>query len=204
MRVTDKYVFFWQDYFSNWAHVEGGLDIKIKGEVVNVPTSEHIFMIYKAQYFKDDEAVQKIIECKTPKEAKAVGRAVKNFVAEQWDRVCSHYMTKAVSLRYHQDSKFANMLTDKKYEGKTFVEASPYDKIWGIGMGEKDPDVEDKREIIVGKNGRIVEDKSKWEGQNKLGKCLTNLRNRALAGNVKSSNESLEPNGVSIFHTMWK
>lgn len=189
MRVTEKYVFFWQDYFSNWAHIPGGLIIKIKGKDVTVPTSEHIFMIFKAQYFEDEEAVQKIIDAKTPKDAKAVGRSVKNFVAEKWDRVSSYYMTKTIMLRYQQDSKFADMLTDKKYEGKTFVEASPYDKIWGIGMGEKDPDVEDK---------------SKWEGQNKLGRCLTNLRNRIARGPVKSSNESLDPYGVSVFHKHWK
>lgn len=187
MRVTDEYVFFWQEYFSNWAYAQGGLKLKIGKEEHTVPTSEHLFMIFKAQYFKDDETVQKMLEAKTPKDVKALGRQVKGFDPEKWDAISSRYMTKAVTMRYEQDKKFAKMLTDKKYEGKTFVEASPYDKIWGIGMNEDDPDVEDK---------------SKWQGQNKLGKCLTALRDKAVAGKLENSNESLFA-GRSIFHEMW-
>lgn len=187
MRVTDKFVFFWQDYLSNWARIPGGLTVQVNNEDVKIPTSEHLFMLYKAQYFKDTEAIEKIVKSSTPKEAKAVGRSVKNFNAEKWDKVSPYYMTKAVTIRYQQDKKFADMLTDKKYEGKTFVEASPYDKIWGIGMKEDDPDVEDK---------------SKWQGENKLGKCLTTLRNKAISGSIKESSESI---GVthSLFHDMW-
>ncbi len=69
MKVTDKYVFFWQEYFSNWAYAQGGLKIKIDGEEHTVPTSEHLFMIFKAQYFKDDETVKKMLKAKTPKDA---------------------------------------------------------------------------------------------------------------------------------------
>ena len=47
-----------------------------------------------------------------------------------------------------------------------------------------------------------VEDKSKWQGQNKLGKCLTALRDKAVAGKLENSNESLFA-GRSIFHEMW-
>lgn len=41
------------------------------------------------------------------------------------------------------------------------VEAAPKDKIWGIGMGENNPDVGDSK---------------KWNGRNLLGKALMEVR----------------------------
>ena len=41
------------------------------------------------------------------------------------------------------------------------VEASPYDLIWGVGLGEHHPDITDK---------------SKWRGQNLLGQALMKVR----------------------------
>jgi hypothetical protein len=44
---------------------------------------------------------------------------------------------------------------------KEFVEASPLDKIWGIGLADTNP---------------LAWDKATWKGLNLLGKALTRLR----------------------------
>ena len=171
MKITDKYVFFWKEYFSNWAISETPLEINVGGKKVTVPTSEQIFMLAKAQLFKDEEAVQKILRAKTPREAKELGRKVKNFDKKRWDDVSFFMMSRAVIVRFNQDKKFREMLMDEKFRDKEFVEASPYDKIWGIGMAEDDPDIEDE---------------SKWKGQNKLGQCLTIVRKGFLLVNERA------------------
>ncbi len=57
------------------------------------------------------------------------------------------------------------MLLNKEFDGKKFCEASPIDIVWGVGLGEDDP---------------LIDDESNWRGQNLLGKALDEVRNTLL------------------------
>jgi ribA/ribD-fused uncharacterized protein len=59
----------------------------------------------------------------------------------------------------------------KTYGNREIVEASPEDKIWGIGMHETNPDILDK---------------SKWLGTNWLGEAIMRVRDELLTENVNS------------------
>jgi hypothetical protein len=67
--------------------------------------------------------------------------------------------------KYTQDKKLQKKLLDSKFDGKTFVEASPTDCIWGIGLGENDPNIDDE---------------TNWKGRNLLGKAITEVRETIL------------------------
>ena len=67
-------------------------------------------------------------------------------------------------------AKFSQNATLKMFMLSTgdaiIVEASPRDRLWGIGMGELNPNVRDPK---------------KWRGQNLLGKALMETRKRLRA-----------------------
>ena len=172
MRITNKYVLFWGDYLGNWTtppalipyfekHWEGPVEEKGAHLFRSFKTSEHLFMYLKARYFKDWDTALEIIKAETPKEAKALGRKVKNFSETEWKKVRENAMFTALISRFGVDQKFQDLLLKPEWENLEFVEASPYDKIWGIGLGEMDFGAENK---------------SSWKGLNLLGKCLNEAR----------------------------
>ena len=63
------------------------------------------------------------------------------------------------------------MLLDPKFDGKVFVEASPIDKIWGVGYDENNAEYNEFQ----------------W-GRNYLGKIITNIRNRIKQNKLNDPN----------------
>lgn len=163
MKITDKYVFFWGGIFSNWANVPEGIKFTNPntGENMTFESSEQLFMYLKACYFGDSEIAKKILETRSPKEAKSLGRKVRGFNEGLWEKAREEKMMIALKYKLASWPLFQAELLNEDYKGKTFVEASPYDKIWGIGLGEDNPEVNNK---------------SSWRGLNLLGKLLTELR----------------------------
>ena len=65
--------------------------------------------------------------------------------------------------KFRSSEQLATLLKDTA--PKVLVEASPYDKIWGVGLGE---------------NNDLILDESNWDGMNLLGKALMNVRDQLL------------------------
>ncbi len=80
MKRTDKYTFFYGGFLSQWSDtpfIINGLTYK---------TAEHYMMVEKARLFRDNSSIVKIITSKTPREAKRLGRLVKNFDIDIWNK----------------------------------------------------------------------------------------------------------------------
>ena len=155
VNVTDKYVAFWGSVFSNF------YPCKIYHHGYDFTSSEQLFMYYKAMFFGDDETVKKIIKAKTPKEAKALGRQVKDYNDEAWSEVRELMMKDVVTKKFEQNPELQKFLLDPDFEGKHFVEGNPYDKIWSVGLRFDDEKISNEKN---------------WEGMNLLGKVLDNVR----------------------------
>lgn len=152
MRITDQLVLFYGGPFSQWYPHTFDVDgIKYR-------TAEQYMMAMKADYFGDDAAYEAIMRTADPKEQKAIGRTVKNFDAEAWGAVSRGFVYTANMSKF-SDPRLKKILKDTG--DRELVEASPYDKIWGIGLGETDPKALDK---------------SQWRGTNWLGEVLMKVR----------------------------
>lgn len=151
--MDDKYYFFWSGPFSQWYKsyfVVDGIEFNC---------AEQYMMFKKAQLFGDIESERKIMLSKDPKEQKKLGRNVLRFIQSVWDNNCREIVYKGNYAKFSQNENLRQILFDTN--PKILVEASPYDKIWGIGLDEK-----------TAKNT----DFNKWPGKNLLGKCLMVIR----------------------------
>lgn len=90
---------------------------------------------------------------------KAYGRAVRNFDEDTWGKECYRIVKKASLAKFSQNPELGEYL--KSTKNRILVEASPRDRIWGIGMGQSHPDAENPM---------------KWRGRNLLGFALTEAR----------------------------
>ena len=163
MTVYDNHVAFWGGALSNFypckIHVDTDWDEKPVDLDFNC--SEQYFMWLKATWFHDYDIAQKIVEAKTPKEAKALGRQVEGFDEEEWQTIREAAMWNAVKAKFSQNDDLKEFLLNPDFKGKGFVEGSPVDKIWGVGISYESPNVDDENQ---------------WNGLNLLGKTLDKVR----------------------------
>lgn len=150
---THTYTPFYTNVFSQW-HRTGFYE-----DGVWFPTAEHYMMVGKARLFKDALAEQKILATSSPKEAKAVGRQVQGFDFQAWLKHRYGIVLRGNLKKFAQNPKAMQELAATR--GTILVEASPVDRIWGVGLKTDDP---------------RVHDPSKWDGENLLGFVLTEVR----------------------------
>lgn len=162
---TDEYTFFWAGPFSNW-HIASFLmkdcyyHERTAYASYAVNCSEQAMMYEKATFFDDDESAKKILKATEPGLQKRLGRGVKNYVEEEWVEIRTDLVTEILLRKFGQNDDLLKILLETG--DRIIVEASPYDKVWGIGMGV------DKHPAIL--------DPDNWKGQNLLGICLMRAR----------------------------
>ncbi len=157
---TIVFTFFFTEAspFSQW------FPCRFEVEGVAFTCAEQFMMHGKATLFGDTEVAARILAASHPREHKALGRKVAGFDDAVWKRERVRIVKDGNRAKFTQNDELLALLLSTK--GTTLVEASPYDKIWGIGLSENDP--------------RAM-DPAQWNGQNLLGVVLTELRDELLA-----------------------
>ena len=156
MKETKTHIYFWGSIYSQWAQTP------FKDSENSYLTAEQYMMYHKAMLMGDTEAADKIIEAKDPKEQKALGRKIINWNQKLWDKEKFSIVYKGNYLKFSNPALKGYLLATN---GTTLVEASLYDKIWGVGLWANDPKIQSRET---------------WEGENLLGQVLTKLRDSML------------------------
>jgi ribA/ribD-fused uncharacterized protein len=165
-RCEEEYLFFYghgksagsHAVLSNWYVLER----PFKDQYGNAfPTSEHFMMFAKARLFNDDDMATRILSCSSALEAKRLGRKVRGFDAKTWNERCIDLVADGCVLKFSQCSICRDVLLST--DQRILVEAAPRDRVWGIGMGAKNP-------------ARL--DAGTWRGENRLGEALMIVRGR--------------------------
>ncbi|WP_344149549.1 NADAR family protein [Kribbella yunnanensis] len=133
---------------------------------VRYATTEHFMMAGKARTFGDEQTLAEILAVPSPAQAKALGRKVRNFDTAIWAEHRFDIVVAANAAKFSQyDDLRAYLLGTKD---RVLVEASPVDRIWGIGLAADDVRAQEPRQ---------------WRGLNLLGFALMAVR-RELAGDT--------------------
>ncbi|QMU68223.1 NADAR family protein [Streptacidiphilus sp. P02-A3a] len=131
---------------------------------VRYATAEHWMMAGKARLFGDEAAVPAILAARTPAEAKNLGRLVRGFDEERWSAARFGLVAEGNTAKFGQDPALREYLLGTG--GRVLVEASPVDRVWGIGLAATDD---------------RARDPDRWRGLNLLGFALMEARSRLAA-----------------------
>ncbi|QIG04253.1 NADAR family protein [Proteus sp. ZN5] len=164
-----KFVYFWghkskgndiaKSCFSQWYPAPFTLD------EVRYASAEHYMMAEKARLFNDIEVRERIITTSNPGSAKALGREVKGFDQNIWEQHRMDIVIRANIAKFSQNEELGKFLISTG--NRVLVEASPVDKIWGVGLSEQDNEI----------NNPLL-----WNGLNLLGFALMKVRSVLTEG----------------------
>ncbi|MET9955692.1 NADAR family protein [Streptomyces sp. NPDC006339] len=141
-------------------------------EGVCYATAEHWMMARKARLFGDPEAEAAALAAPTPAQAKNAGRLVRGFDEAVWERERFEIVVAGSVHKFSAEPLRSFLLGTGS---RVLVEASPLDRVWGIGLAADDP---------------RAFDPERWRGLNLLGFALMEARARLRetgAGDVRGA-----------------
>ncbi|MFD4430098.1 NADAR family protein [Nocardia sp. NPDC058497] len=122
-------------------------------------SAEHYMMWRKALLFDDERIAARVLEVKHPSEAKKLGRQIRGFDETAWEQARFEIVVAGNVAKFGQDAALRTYLLGTG--SRVLVEASPVDRIWGIGLAADDP---------------RAADPAQWRGLNLLGFALMRAR----------------------------
>ncbi|GAA2070857.1 NADAR family protein [Streptomyces albiaxialis] len=122
-------------------------------------TAEHYMMAHKAWLFGEDDLAERVLAAPHPAQAKKLGREVRGFDEEVWAAHRYGIVVAASRAKFGQHPEIRDFLLTTG--ARVLVEASPLDRVWGIGLAADHEDAPRP---------------DRWRGLNLLGFALMEAR----------------------------
>lgn len=153
--VTPQMVLFWKppSPFDQWTKALFSID------GVGYVCAEQFMMAEKARLFQDFKIERQIMSTDDPRRHQQLGKQVAGFDKQVWERERYGIVLKGNLAKFsnNKDIRDALLQTGER----RLVEASPIDRIWGIGLSASNP---------------LAYDPQNWLGLNLLGMVLEDVR----------------------------
>ncbi|KAK2007979.1 DUF1768-domain-containing protein [Colletotrichum eremochloae] len=154
-------IYFWREtgpegYLSQWWASDPSTSSS--SPPVTFKTAEHYMMHGKALLFGDADAALVILQADHPRKARALGRQVRGFDEALWASHRERIVREGNLLKFRCAPELRRKLLATGE--RELVEASPLDRVWGIGFSPGEAPTSDRR---------------LW-GLNLLGKVLMEVR----------------------------
>ncbi len=132
-----KYLFFWGHKAEPGGRIGAGClsqwwSAPFTVDGVTFATAEHYMMWRKAMLFDDPVVAERIVAATHPSKAKALGRTVRDFDEQIWRGARFDIVVAGSTAKFGQHGDLREYLLGTG--NRVLVEASPRDRIWGIGM----------------------------------------------------------------------
>jgi ribA/ribD-fused uncharacterized protein len=159
-----EYLFFWshrpnpdgtigKTCFSQWFEASFEID------GIHYQTAEHYMMAEKARLFDDRTILSEILAANHPRQAQKLGQKIQNFQEEIWHAHRFEIVVAGNLAKFQQNQLLTQFILST--QSKILVEASPNDRIWGIGLAADNPNINNPH---------------CWQGTNLLGFALMEVR----------------------------
>ncbi|MCP2266369.1 NADAR family protein [Promicromonospora thailandica] len=167
--ATPRYLHFWghrpeADGSVGRGSLSQWYDAPFVVDGVRYATAEHWMMAEKARLFGDLDAERAALDAPNPALAKAAGRTVRDFDDAVWVRERFEIVVRGTVHKFASRDDLREYLLGTGT--RVLVEASPRDRVWGIGMGARN---------------EAADRPADWRGLNLLGFALMEARERLRA-----------------------
>lgn len=154
-------VFFWRETETPYGFLSQWYDCPFTVEGETYASTEMWMMVQKARLFKDEIREREMLDTTDPHTHRTLGRKVVGYDNRTWNQHKSRIVEEGNWHKFVDKELREQLLATGDRE---LVEASPYDRIWGVGFKAKDAEAK----------------RAQW-GENLLGKAIMKVRDRIRA-----------------------